>query len=385
MKFRLTVLLLLFFGASSLFANGIVFEKDFKKAMARAAKENKIIFMDSYTTWCGPCKAMDKRVFNQKEVGDFFNEKFIPVKMDMEKGEGPALAKKYAVFAYPTLLFIDRFGKVIHRVAGFRNAEQMLALGNEALDPSKQSGSLADRYEAGDRDPNFLLDYAMSMYDSRTAGYQEVTHEFLKTQQNWNDEVNLKLIFKMTENVDSPMFDYLINNQAEFEKYVDKNKIKGRIDNLIYSSIYALGEEPDFKRVDAIFAKAYPNRADEMATKYKIRHYAEKGDVNAFSNTAVTYVKKFKVKDWEELNELAWNFYESVDDPKKLKKAVKWTKCSIKQEPNYYNHDTLASLYYKLNKKKKALKTANKAIAFAKKEGEDSSTTENLLKEIEKL
>ncbi len=385
MNFRLTIILLLIFGAFSLSANGIEFEKSFEKAMARAAKENKIIFMDAYTTWCGPCKMMDKKVFNQKEVGEYFNENFIPLKMDMEKGEGPALAKKYYVFAYPTLLFIDRFGKVIHRVAGFRNQEQMLALGKEALDPSKQSGSLADRYEAGDRDPKFLLDYAVSMYDSRTAGYQDVTHEFLKTQDDWNNEINLKLIFKMTENVDSPMFDYMINNQDQFLEYVDQNRLKGRIDNLIYSSIYSLGEEPDFKRVDEIFAKAYPERAEEMATKYKIRHYAEKGDVNAFSNTAATYIKKFKVKDWEELNEISWNFYESVDDRKMLKKAVKWTKCSIKHDANYYNHDTLASLYYKLNNKKKALKAANKALAFAKKEGEDPSTTENLLKEIQKL
>ncbi len=50
----------------------------FEEALAAAKKENKLVFVDFFTTWCGPCKMMSNKVFPQKEVGDFMNAKFIP-------------------------------------------------------------------------------------------------------------------------------------------------------------------------------------------------------------------------------------------------------------------------------------------------------------------
>ena len=127
---------------------GISFVHSFKEAMAKAKKENKIIFMDAYTTWCGPCKKLNREVFNQKAVGEYFNENFINLKMDMEKGEGIALTEKYMIYLYPTLLFIDPNGKEVHRTAGFRTVPQFMELGKAALDPSRQSASMADQYAA---------------------------------------------------------------------------------------------------------------------------------------------------------------------------------------------------------------------------------------------
>lgn len=83
------------------------------KVLEKAKKEKKIIFFDAYASWCGPCKAMQKNVFTQSEVGAFFNANFINVKKDMEIGEGPQLASRYPIEGYPTLFFIDGNGKVV--------------------------------------------------------------------------------------------------------------------------------------------------------------------------------------------------------------------------------------------------------------------------------
>ena len=56
---------------------------------------NELIFMDAYAIWCDPCKKMAKNVFKQKKVGQFFNQNFINVKMDMEKDIGSTSAKKH--------------------------------------------------------------------------------------------------------------------------------------------------------------------------------------------------------------------------------------------------------------------------------------------------
>ena len=74
-----------------------------------ASDQDKLIFVDCYTTWCGPCKALAKEVFPLKAVGDYFNEDFINVRYDMEKGAGKMLHDRYKknIIGFPTLLFID--------------------------------------------------------------------------------------------------------------------------------------------------------------------------------------------------------------------------------------------------------------------------------------
>lgn len=90
------------------FSQGIrFFEGNIEQVKAEAASKNKFIFIDCYTTWCGPCKWLAKNVFTNDNIGKFYNQNFINYSLDMEKGEGKDFAKKYGVHAYPTLLFID--------------------------------------------------------------------------------------------------------------------------------------------------------------------------------------------------------------------------------------------------------------------------------------
>lgn len=111
-------------------AAGIQFtEASWKEILKKAKAEKKVIFLDAYASWCGPCKLLQKNVFTKKAVGDFYNEKFINVKMDMEKGEGPALSQVYPLEAYPTLLFIDGNGKILKKVLGLQTPENLIAIG----------------------------------------------------------------------------------------------------------------------------------------------------------------------------------------------------------------------------------------------------------------
>lgn len=103
------------------------FEGTFAQALAKAKAEKKLIFLDAYTSWCGPCKAMQARTFPDKKLGEYFNQKFVSIKIDMEEGEGPGLSDTYGVTAYPTLFFIDANGKVAKRVLGFHSAEKLLS------------------------------------------------------------------------------------------------------------------------------------------------------------------------------------------------------------------------------------------------------------------
>ncbi|MEZ4920517.1 MAG: thioredoxin family protein [Saprospiraceae bacterium] len=127
--------LVLFMSASSFAQNnsGIeFFHGSWAEAKAKAKAENKLIFVDAYTTWCGPCRWMASNTFTDSEVGAFYNKKFINVKMDMEKGEGPTLARQWKVRAYPTLLYFDADGNEVKRELGAKRADDFIRIGKSA-------------------------------------------------------------------------------------------------------------------------------------------------------------------------------------------------------------------------------------------------------------
>ena len=107
------------------------FNGTWAEAKAEAKKTGKLIFVDAYAAWCGPCKWMAANSFPDKNVGAFFNKNFINVKMDMEKGEGKGLASSFGIRAYPTLLFIDGNGKTVNKSEGALDAASLLTLGQK--------------------------------------------------------------------------------------------------------------------------------------------------------------------------------------------------------------------------------------------------------------
>jgi thioredoxin-related protein len=94
------------------------FEGSFRQALAKAKKEKKLVMLDAYTSWCGPCKVLKNKVFPNKELGDYINARFVSIGVDMEAGEGPALANMYPVKGYPTILFLDASGKIKKEILG---------------------------------------------------------------------------------------------------------------------------------------------------------------------------------------------------------------------------------------------------------------------------
>ena len=119
---------------------GIVFETgSLNEALEKAKREGKALFVDCYTSWCGPCQMMSKRVFPQKSVGDFMNPSFVSIKIDMEKGEGVELAKRWKVGSFPTYLVLDAQGEVVYTSNGSMPAEMFVKQMEEGLTQWKKS------------------------------------------------------------------------------------------------------------------------------------------------------------------------------------------------------------------------------------------------------
>ncbi|TDQ08115.1 thioredoxin-like protein [Pedobacter metabolipauper] len=156
--------------------------KSWNEVLLKAKAANKKVFVDVYTTWCGPCKWMDAEVFNKKEVADYYNSTFINVKVDAEKGWGTAFAKTEGVDAYPTYLFFDQNGKVIYNAKGSMPVSKFLMEGKTAAVQSYNEEDVQKRMKlaSGKYDADFLYSYLTSIpFDKRPQDIEQLIEKYL--------------------------------------------------------------------------------------------------------------------------------------------------------------------------------------------------------------
>lgn len=129
------------------------------EALKAAQAEDKLVFVDCYTTWCVPCKKMAEVEFVKPEAGEYFNPKFVSIKINMEKGEGPEVGKNYSVSAYPTFLILKSDGQLQGRLVGSATLDKFIPKVEQAMNEEKGLVWHINQFKAGNRDPQFLRDY----------------------------------------------------------------------------------------------------------------------------------------------------------------------------------------------------------------------------------
>lgn len=214
------------------------FQGSWKEALQQAKKEGKMIFMDCYADWCGPCFNMAKNIFTQKEVGDFFNKHFICMKCNMEKGEeGKALQKKFDVVAYPTYLFITNEGYVAQRGSGFLNVDPFIDLAQKAL--SVGNNGYEERFAKGERDEKFLKQFLAESLSFHQADrieevlnqlYNEGNKHILQDKDYW------QAFDCCAADIDSPLSLAFLKDYKKLCKIHGKFSIDQKIRNL-YASV----------------------------------------------------------------------------------------------------------------------------------------------------
>jgi thiol-disulfide isomerase/thioredoxin len=415
------------------FSQGINFRQDdWQNVLVQAKAQKKLIFVDIYTAWCGPCKEMDKKTFTEVSVGDKFNARFINYKVDAEKGFGITLAKRYNVTSYPTCLFVDPSENLIYKQEGLLRAPDLvkeadMVLNNQAN--AKPLYALDKLYEGGRRDTEFLNEYiaVRSLYDR--IDNRDLVEEYVKslTPIQYSADKTLRIIVNNGFKIDGKAFDLLLKfrEKAEslFEGGVEKvNRAFSQSINEVFDVALKGKNQALFDKAIVANLKALPNTADRVNDKNKLAFYLAMKDVNKFSEAAEQYLDQYvmfvqiesirKQDLWEyekimqnyklgirdsvgagsalyqnlkrnakntmarltanELNEVVKAFYDQVEDKARLKKATEWAKRSLElvETPDAYH--SYAQLVLKLGDKQMAMDIEQKAYDIAIREKLDT-------------
>ncbi len=362
-----------------LFCGNIVFAQikfehsTFAEIKAKAKAQHKLIFMDAYTSWCGPCKWMAANIFTNDTVARYYNATYVNAKIDMEVGEGKDIAKQYNINVYPSLLFIDENGELLHRAAGSRKAIDFIDLGKDAQIPEKQFATVEKKYKNGQRDAQFMITY-LNQLANVALPIEEPLTEYLRTQkeQDLSNRTNWNIIYNFLNDAHSKEFAYLLNNSDVFTSKYTADSVNDKIfevySNACNRSIYSRkADSADYLPLKEEIKKMNFARKEELLLSTDMNYYQRKKDYENFAKVAAPYIDKYKSNDEGMLNNIAYEFYMNVKDKTMLAKAEQWAKKCYELNPHpEFSMDSYACLLSVNDKKQEAVKLEKQAIELIK-------------------
>ncbi len=360
------------------------FHGTFKEALEQAKAQDKLIFMDAFTTWCGPCRRMSSQTFPDPNVGNFYNANFINMKVDMEKGEGPTLQAQYGVGSYPTLLFIDSDGKIFYKTAGMRGPEDFIALGQEVMKKLDKSSVYEKQYNEGKRDAESILAYVKSLNAAGKSSLK-VANDYLMTQKDLSTPINLEIIFESAKEADSKIFDYFIQNKDAYIKLKNQQMFDGKV---YQACMKTFQKALEYRNEDLLLVaqekmKSHSSKAMDFKYNTDMEYYARTGNADKYEKACKAYSSKIIKNDAQRLTQCAQmsiDFFRT--NAKIVNLAQKLSAQSVKLEgtPNQY---LLYANILKLNGNYKAAKeNAMKGLTIAREKQQPTLALEQFVQEL---
>lgn len=381
-------------------AQGIRFENNlsWSSLLTKARVENKFIFMDAYTTWCGPCKAMAEQIFPLREVGEAINNRFISVKVQMDKttkdnefirswyADAEGIAKKSNLTAYPTILFFSPDGKLVHKAVGYRDALGLIAEVANALSPSTQFFVLLDKFNEGKLDTAQMRTLGVSakqMGDDSTASL--VAQKYLQTIPG--DDIFKKEYLSFMERFLSsskdPNFRLFLTQAKKIDEILGKNVAENAVMRIIsQEEVRPFESRPDWKFLEKRIIRKYGALGEERVWGHMLLYYSEQKDWKKFGRYYKKYFERAVRYDrsFIHINNLSWPVFEHINDHRILTAAVRTMKYDIEKfdgnDPQAI--DTYANLLYKLGRRQEALTWEEKAVELSKNEKSLVETLEKM-------
>lgn len=219
---------------------------------AVAKKDGKMIMVDLSATWCGPCKMMKKNIFTIPTVARFFNKNFVSlfVECDIEKEKAAELKKLYGYSAFPTILFLNAEGELVHKMVGStETGDEFIKIAKKALE-NKGLKHYNDRYAAGEKTPEFIKEYITVLgesYEKELAS--KVASDYLNSLsiEQMATKENFTILKDNVSDLDAKPSQLFAANRAKFYSILSQKEVDNYYNMLWYikgRSFVSRGENP---------------------------------------------------------------------------------------------------------------------------------------------
>ncbi|OHX65435.1 hypothetical protein NH26_03265 [Flammeovirga pacifica] len=368
----------------------IVVEQDYIKAKELASKESKLLFIDFYTTWCAPCKQLDKLVFENDSIKEILSNDYILLKYDAENDTVFHLSKKYHVSSYPTAIVLNPKGYVVNRKYGFPGND-FRTLSQSVLEFTEQSVALNNQNEYikgysntinKTKYPQFYIDFV-----NRTNIKPKTSDivSFINSKENFFVEEDFTTLFYFGRKAPPSVGDIIARDKERYFDLYGKQDVEVLLYFIASAKFNEAIIENDQEKYNLAvkFTKETLSQdwIDDILPSFEIDWLKSQ---NKWLEVFEVYEKRKNNGDLKEgeINYICWDVYKKCDDQEVITKCIDWMKEVTDSKPNYAYLDTYAFLLFKSGNKKETKEIANKAIEMAKQENENPKTLEELLEKL---
>jgi thioredoxin-related protein len=357
------------------------FRGNWYEANEQAKKENRFIFVDAYTQWCGWCKVMDEKMFTDAEVATFINNNFIPVKIDFEDSIGVLLSMKFRVWAYPTTLVFNAQGQLVDKFSGYtENYTDYLNFLKNALAVKEDKVFDFNSKDLNLKYPEF---YTASFLKGKERKWpaDSILTDYLVKQEDLFSEINWSVLLRFHP---EKYEDYVLINRDEYTKRYGADETYDFIYTAVYNYVQKAIDSADQKYLEIGMKMCGKlKNPEEARLGVKFYYYEETKDWEGYAETLGKFIELKGFTDHMTINNSCWTIYEKADNQEVVMKAVNWMKTVIEDHPIWMYLDTYAALLFKSGNLEEALKYADLAIETGKQEGQkDISSTKELREKI---
>ena len=381
---------------------------DLRTGLEKAKREGKMVFIDGSAVWCGPCKLMEKTVFKDKTVGDYFSKNIVAFKIDVEKGDGPAIKRTYDVQGLPGYVFLDSNGNVIFKESGSCSVEAFMSYVKQAevnaKDPNNV-GVMALKYEKNKNDERFVRQYIDKLVATKGVGYFDVFEHYLSMQKSMPEQSKEMIDFLVAnknvltfcgeadriirENIKSDLWKLYVrkdirqffqdlhrpmaqNSSSYAIKTVNEEYLRSVVDRVeeerkltpesekaIFMDFYLnanLGEE--YKKAAFVFVSDFANALD--IEKLKAVHLRTLAEMKA---DPTKQIRSFGKRDTGRLAYMVKDYCKFVKTDEEKADVLSWGKICYDIIPSdIFNVNFYADLLYLYGDKNEALALKTKAV-----------------------
>ncbi|MDX5320400.1 MAG: DUF255 domain-containing protein, partial [Bacteroidota bacterium] len=232
--------------------------QDWEAIKEQAKRENKLIFLDAYTDWCGWCKVMDKKTFSDETIGKMMNQYFVNVKLEMEKEElGIKLALKYSVTSFPSYLVFNAEGEMIYQTIGYQEQAVFMTTLMDIINPAKHHSRPGYGKSLDLEYPKFYLK-AMGQNGKRKFPEEKEVNEWMDKNSDLSKEVNWTVYQRFIYAANEKNANRFWDNKAELDSLYGKDLVDNVAKNLLGTQMRTMAKDGDDSKMENTLKKRLP-------------------------------------------------------------------------------------------------------------------------------